>query len=184
MPIVAAIPALCARGSRALDLGTGGGRHAVFLAQQGYEVDAIDASADAVMRLRAWAIARRLAIRAELRDVGCPDIAFSRYRIVVCTFVLHFLPRDRALDLLERARAQAAPGTVHAIAVITTQGEFYEASLSRGQFYYPEPGELAAQYRAWGWRIHHESAARRDSYEKRADGSAMRNVVSFTLAGV
>ena len=183
MLIVTEIPSWCARGGRVLDLGTGTGRNAIFLARQGYEVDAIDSSPGTIAALRDRAVAHRLPIHAEVMDVCAPDLDFSRYQVVLCTFVLHFLTVDRASELLDRACTQAAAGTIHAIAVITTRGEFFEAPSQRCR-YYPQPGELADRYRAHRWQVHREWQEQREAIEKRADGTAMSNLVSFVLAGV
>ena len=181
MLIVGEIPSRSRPGSRVIDLGTGTGRHAIFLAERGYEVDAIDASPRAIAELRSLLAGSGLPIQAEVRDACSTDIDFTRYSVVICTFVLHFLPAARASALLARARAEAPPGTLHAISVITAQGEFLGLSVE-GQFY-PEPGEVADEYRAAGWTVHHAWDAEIDAKAKRADGSAMRNVVSFLLAG-
>jgi len=184
MAIVPEILFRCARGSRILDLGAGSGRHALFLAEQGYEVDAIDISPRAVAELQARAAAHGLAIRAEVKDACSPEIDFSSYHAVICQFVLHFLTPDRAHEVLDRARGVATPGTVHAIAAITTHSSFFYEATVKGAHYYPEPGEIAARYRACGWQVHRDWAELRDTMEKRPDGTPKRALVSFTLAGM
>src|SRR4051794_32227091 len=59
---------------RALDVACGVGRHAVFLAELGFHVDAVDVSDVAVARVRAVADERRLPIIAMRADLtGDPD---------------------------------------------------------------------------------------------------------------
>jgi tellurite methyltransferase len=182
LAIAAELPMWCAGGGRVLDIGAGSGRNALFLAQLGFEVDAIDASASAISRLRKLAEARGLSIQADLRDACSPELEFARYRVVLCTLVLHLLAPAQATQLLDRARDQARPGAIHAIAVITAAGDFFERSTP-GERYYPEPGELAGRYRDGGWQVHREWLEHRAMTEKRADGTPMRNQVCFVIAG-
>lgn len=61
--VVALLPELRARGARrALDLGCGVGRHAMLLAEAGFEVEAFDGSETGLDQLRESAAARGLAI--------------------------------------------------------------------------------------------------------------------------
>jgi len=183
LAIAAELPSWCASGSRVLDVGAGTGRNAVFLAGLGYEVEAIDASATALARLGMRAAARGLSIRTGVQDACSCDIEFSRYHAVLCTFVLHLLTSAQAMQLLDRARAQAAPGAVHMIAAITADGDFFER-CSPGGRYYPRPGEIATRYRACHWQVHREWVEQRDMAEIHPDGRPMRNLVSFVIAGV
>lgn len=85
---------------RALDVACGGGRNALFLAEIGFEVDAVDVSDVAVERLRAVAAQRELsvnAVRADLEDAPFPH---STYQVIINFNVLLrslFAPIQRAL---------------------------------------------------------------------------------------
>jgi SAM-dependent methyltransferase len=58
---------------RALDIGTGTGRNAIFLAEQGFHVSAMDYSQPQIEALRAFARERpELSIQAEVADVTRP----------------------------------------------------------------------------------------------------------------
>jgi tellurite methyltransferase len=62
---MALLPELKARGARtALDLGCGVGRHALFLAEHGLAVEAIDGSAAGLAVVRETAQARGLSLEA------------------------------------------------------------------------------------------------------------------------
>lgn len=81
---------------RALDIATGTGRNALFLAEQGYAVDAIDISEEALATARDRAAERSLEvdwIRADLLDYEFPERA---YDVVMVDFYTAF---DRLPDI-------------------------------------------------------------------------------------
>lgn len=82
---------------RALDLACGTGRHALFLADKGFAVDAVDISAVALDRFQH---ARITKVRSDLDDWRP---APRTYALIVCTYFL-----DRAL--LASIRAALQPG--------------------------------------------------------------------------
>ncbi|TCI99711.1 class I SAM-dependent methyltransferase [Aeromicrobium sp. IC_218] len=93
------------RGGRVLDLGSGPGRNAVWLAQQGYAVDAVDLSAEAVR----WGGERASAAGVDVRFVHGDAFALEvdePYDLVYDSGCFHHLPPHRRLShrwLLERA---------------------------------------------------------------------------------
>lgn len=73
-------------GRRALDIATGNGRNAIFLAQHGYEVDAIDISGEALSIARERADERSIGvnwIRADYEE-ELPD---ETYDVIAASFV-------------------------------------------------------------------------------------------------
>jgi SAM-dependent methyltransferase len=93
---------------RALDLASGEGRSAVWLAQQGWRVTAVDFSTVATERARQWAEKEGLDL-----DVVCADLLEfepepEAYDLVVVLY-LH-LPRDELRPVLSRASRALAPG--------------------------------------------------------------------------
>jgi tellurite methyltransferase len=83
--------ALAAGGRRALDLACGDGRNAAYLAELGFEVDAVDVSDVVIGRLRAAAAPRRLAIDARQVDLEREALPVDRYDLVV---QINYLQRD------------------------------------------------------------------------------------------
>jgi tellurite methyltransferase len=76
---------------RALDLASGLGANAIFLAESGYRVDAIDISEHALARLKAEADRRLLNIDAVIADLDDYPLPKNLYDLVA---VFHFfLPR-------------------------------------------------------------------------------------------
>jgi SAM-dependent methyltransferase len=92
---------------RAFDVATGTGRNALFLADRGYEVDAVDVSGVALAAARDRAAERDLAghvnwIQADLDTYCLPEAA---YDVVAVSFY-------RALELLPELKEALAPGGV------------------------------------------------------------------------
>ena len=92
----------------ALDLACGPGRNAVWLAERGWQVTAVDFSAEALRQAREQAAARGLAIdwvESDLRAYEPPADAFD----LVLVAYLHVPPDDRRA-ILAGAAAAVAPG--------------------------------------------------------------------------
>jgi tellurite methyltransferase len=181
LPIVDEVRLLCASGARVLDIGAGTGRNALFLAQNGFPVDALDGSALAVARLNAFAKTNGLPVRATVRDIREDDPEFRGYSLILCTLVLHHLNRLRATSLLSNARLQAESGTLHVVAAITAVGDFSQEHSPEERFY-PSPDEIHCAYQDAGWVIHRAYDERRAMRQRHPNGRPMFNLVSFLTA--
>ncbi len=93
---------------RALDLGTGDGRNAVWLAGRGWRVTAVDFSRVALDRGRALAGARGLDIEWQLADLLEWSPPTRRFDLVALFFI-HLPPEERR-RVYRRAAAAVAPG--------------------------------------------------------------------------
>jgi SAM-dependent methyltransferase len=93
---------------RALDLAAGEGRNAVWLAEQGFEVDAVDFSAVAVEKGARLAADRGVRVSWLVEDVLAWTPPEAAYDLVVVLY-LH-LPQQELRGVLERAAAAVAPG--------------------------------------------------------------------------
>lgn len=97
-------------GGRALDLGCGEGADAIWLAEQGWNVVAVDVSTTALARAEADAAERGLAERIEFQQhdltQSLPDGPFD---LVSAQFLHSKIEMDRAA-ILRRAAALVAPG--------------------------------------------------------------------------
>jgi 2-polyprenyl-3-methyl-5-hydroxy-6-metoxy-1,4-benzoquinol methylase len=93
---------------RAVDLGAGDGRNAVWLASRGWDVTAVDFSQVAIDRGRALAAAAAVHVdweRADLLEWTPGERSFD----LVTLFFIH-LPPDERRDVYARAAAAVAPG--------------------------------------------------------------------------
>ncbi|MEJ2469225.1 MAG: methyltransferase domain-containing protein [Campylobacterales bacterium] len=92
-----------APGKHALDLACGGGRHTLFLADKGFDVDAVDISTVALEALREKAGPDQINIIEADLDTFAPEA--GAYDLIVKT---NFLDRD----LIERSKAALKPGGI------------------------------------------------------------------------
>ncbi|WP_447037949.1 class I SAM-dependent methyltransferase [Streptomyces sp. DSM 118878] len=89
-------------GRAALDIGCGTGRFARLLAARGYEVDALDPSAEVIAEARATGGGPRFR-RADVTEEELPE---GRYAVITCLASLHHMP----FSTVTRLRAALAPG--------------------------------------------------------------------------
>jgi SAM-dependent methyltransferase len=90
---------------RALDVATGTGRNARFLASEGYEVDAVDVSDEALDRAASAAEDEEVAVNWIRADIGDFEFEADAYDVITVSF---FAALDRLPDLMEAL----APGGV------------------------------------------------------------------------
>ncbi len=132
---------------RALDLACGTGRNAIWLAEHGWQVTAVDGSAVAIdlLRNRAPGIDARVA-DLEKREYAIEPAAWDL--IAVC----YYLQRD----LFEPVKRGLKPGGVAVVIVHLGESRFSV-----------QPGELAAYFKGWEILSYYEGKPR-DPEHKRA----------------
>lgn len=147
---------------RALDLACGTGRNALWLAEQGWQVTAVDGSAAAIEMLRRRAAERSLPVDSRVADLEKGEFRIEPAGwdlIVIC----YYLQRD----LIEAAKQGLKPGGVLVVIVhIAEAGAEPTAHQLR-------PGELARLFD--GWEILH-------SFEGRPRDEAHRRAVAEVVA--
>ena len=134
---------------RALDLGCGTGRHAVWLAERGWRVDAVDGAAAGIELLlaRAARAGCRERIRPHVADLEADPPAFviaeDAYDLIVDCFFLH-------RPLFAAIRRGVRPGRLLVAAL-----HLPAPGAERGHSYVLEPGELEKLATGWGWSLLH-----------------------------
>lgn len=123
---------------RALDLGMGEGRNALWLAARGFQVVGVDRCAEAVARVKGRAQQRGLAIETHVADIRTFPIPPSTYSLILAAAVLHFLLPAEVRDLARRIQAGLQPGGVLIASVFTVDDPGYEALQERRTAYLGE----------------------------------------------
>lgn len=127
-----------AGGGRALDLGCGPGRNALFLAERGFEVDAVDLAPAAV----AWARERARAAGVDNVRFHCGD-AFELagagltgpYDLVYDSGCFHHLPPHRRLSYLRLLDGVLAPGGLFGLTCFAAGEGGMGSELPDAEFY-------------------------------------------------
>ena len=80
---------------RALDLAAGDGRNALFLAENGFEAEAVDVSPVAITRVRKSAKVRGVKVKAVVADLDTYRIPPGHYDVILNFYFLdrHLIPR-------------------------------------------------------------------------------------------
>jgi SAM-dependent methyltransferase len=123
----------------ALDLACGAGRHAIFLAERGWRVHALDGSQAGIDRMLAEARRRGVeaGIEPRIADLEAPGFALEGAYDLVCDF--YFLHRP----LFEQIRRVVKPGGLFAAAIhVRTSPD------EKGRFLL-QPGELRSLFADW-----------------------------------
>lgn len=139
----------------AIDLACGAGRNALYLAERGWDVTAIDGSVRAVELLRERSAARRLQVHTEVADLTAPN-----FTLEPDTFDLVLIAYYLQRDLFVKAKAAVRPGgVVVAIAHTPEPGESWSEKRAA-------PGELRKFFRDWEILWEYEGPSRDPAHRR------------------
>ncbi len=150
LPLLARVVETLAPG-RALDVACGAGRHAVFLAERGWQVTAVDASRVGIELTKARTRERGVSVDARVADLERGEFVIEPEAYdLIC--VCYYLQRD----LFPNIRAGVRIGGM-VIAVIHMVDDAPDAKPMNPAFLL-QPGELRTEFR--GWEILHDDEGR------------------------
>ncbi|HEY0322209.1 MAG TPA: methyltransferase domain-containing protein [Pyrinomonadaceae bacterium] len=135
---------------RALDLACGAGRHALFLAERGWRVTALDASSVGVEITKERARELKVELDARVADLEREGFEIERDAYDLIT-VFYYLQRDFWPEIRDGLRAG---GTL--IAAIHLVDEDPEDETGNPAFLL-QPGELRAEFSDWEIVHYHET---------------------------
>ncbi|NHR06998.1 class I SAM-dependent methyltransferase [Chromobacterium haemolyticum] len=141
-----------AGGGAGLDLGCGQGRNALYLAQRGFAMTAVDGSAEAIASLGEAADERRLNVSGRVADLAGLELEPARYRLIVANTSLDHLGMDEGEALARQMSAALEPGGYLFVSVFMVDdpgcdagGRVASETASYVKHYY-QPGELRGQF--------------------------------------
>ena len=130
---------------KALDLGCGQGRNALFLDQHGFDVTAVDQNELSLEILQSIVEQEDLEMPVGIYDINSASIG-QTYDFIVSTVVLMFLQADRIPAIIQNMQEQTSIGGYNLI-VCAMDTEDYPCSVNF-PFTFKE-GELANYYQDW-----------------------------------
>jgi tellurite methyltransferase len=110
----------------ALDLGAGKGRNTLFLAENGFEVDAFDRDNESISYLQKTASDQSLSIRAIKNELTTLTILPKRYSLAVAAWVLMYLRRGEREGLVKMAIKGLVPEGYLYVGVFSLEDPGYE----------------------------------------------------------
>lgn len=113
---------------KVLDIGCGTGENAVFLAEKGFDVDAMDVSESSLIDGRNLAFSKHVFVDFFKKDARNFRTEES-FDIVLCLGMLHFLTRDEALQLVKYMKKNVKVGGFFVIE--TMLGHFENEELKK-----------------------------------------------------
>ena len=156
-------------GRRALVLGSGSGRNALYLASEGISTTGIEHDRDQVTKAIQAQAASGVAYNVEesLVQDFAPD---GPYDLCLALGILHFLPPRVASDVVGSLKAATVQGGLHVIALSHRRpGEHFVNSLSsQGHLNSFGPDDAVECYSDWDL-LAHETYVKRDTH----DGSSV-----------
>lgn len=108
-------------GKAALDLGCGEGRDSILLAQHGFHVTAVDASAEAIRKLADLASMLKLPIEAHCSDIRSFHIPSRAFDAICAVTALDHLDVPAGRDLAEKIAGGVCPGGFVFVEVFTEE---------------------------------------------------------------
>jgi tellurite methyltransferase len=143
--ILAATPYL--QGGRALDVGCGQGRNALYLSQHGFEVDAWDVNPHSLQKLQEVIAAEGIKnIHVQQRDLNADQSIGGKYDFICCTVVMMFLQAKTVRPLI--AQMQQAT-EINGFNLIVCAMDTDDSPAQPDFPFTFKEGELSALYEGW-----------------------------------
>lgn len=127
-----------------LDAGCADGSNAIFLAQNGFKVTAIDNDKDQIQKLVKNAKTKNTNLNVLEEDLNNYQLN-KKYDNIVCTYVLHFLPKQNAKQLITTFKENTNQKGVNFIQAFTNKGE----KKINAENMYLVKNDLLSYYKDW-----------------------------------
>lgn len=130
-----------------LDMGCGDGRHSIFLAEKGYNVDAFDISTDAISKINRISAESNIKINTYVKSVD--EFEFKKkYDLIISHGLFQFISKEIRDDTIRKMKENTKDGGYNIIAVFTDSIELPEdlKPYLIGVF---KEGEIKNYYNDW-----------------------------------
>ena len=135
---------------RALDLGAGEGADSIRLALLGYEVTAVDVSAEASGKIRRLAAEAGVGVTVVTADIGeyRPE---GQFDVVTCNGVLHYI-RDK-VSVIGRMQGATRPGGLNVVSAWSSYSPVPAYHNSVPVYCDDEEGAITSAYGTWDIKL-------------------------------
>ncbi|PIT92761.1 MAG: hypothetical protein COU08_00735 [Candidatus Harrisonbacteria bacterium CG10_big_fil_rev_8_21_14_0_10_42_17] len=157
-----------------IEFGAGQGRNALFLACNGFFVEATDLSPVAVGQIQALVEEDQLNIETHLLDVIKMSLGRD-YDVIVSTFILHHLSSESTDQFLQSIMSHTKKDGLNVISTFIKGGD-----ISESKSFLFDTGALRERYSHWNILDYFEEE--RGMVARRPDGSPMKNMVASIIA--
>jgi SAM-dependent methyltransferase len=158
------------RVGRALCLAAGEGRNAVFLAQQGFDVVAVDASAEGLAKANALASERGVTIETKVADLRDYDLGVEQYDLVT-DFYYH------QPDLFPKAMRALKPGGFFVLQGFSIDQPNTSRFGPKNPDFLIKAGELLQHFDGYRIRYYEDTVVELDEGMHQGSGAVVRLVV-------
>ena len=104
--------------SKVLDVGCGEGQNAIYLAKQGYDVDAFDLSEHGIVKLNHRCKLSNVQVNAFVADLTTYQFE-QYYDMIICFGTLHFVDKNGWKSFINNAKEFTNIGGIHIIQIFT-----------------------------------------------------------------
>ena len=114
------IVSLLPKGAKILDVGCGDGRHSLYLATLGFQVDAFDISESAINKIDYLKEQNNLNINTYMCDVLEFEFKY-KYDLIIVHGVLQFIEREKQTEIIELLKNWTEVNGYHIVALFTDE---------------------------------------------------------------
>lgn len=110
---------------KALDLGCGEGANSVFLARQGFKVEAVDINGDYVEKLKNLSEKESLDLTIRKEDIR--EFDFNKeYNLILAINSLQFMKKSEREEIVNKIKSFLSPDGLVSVSVFTKEDPLYE----------------------------------------------------------
>lgn len=128
----------------ALDLGAGDGRNTLYLAEQGFELVAVDAAPAGIEKIEQRLAEKRLSAHTVVADLRTYELP-PQIDLMVASYVIHLLPNP--YEFIRQWQAHTRTG---GFCLVSSRGRLPH---DLPEWWFPEPFELRHIFQFAGWHV-------------------------------
>jgi len=133
-----------------LDLGCGEGRNAIYFAEHGFDVTALDVSLPGLEKTKKYAEEVGVEVKIIQADIITYEIE-DTYDVIFSTGTLQYLPSEVREQRFHRFKESTSPEGINAFSVLVRKPFIPRAPDAEETAYLFKSGELMGYY--WDWEI-------------------------------